>query len=373
MDANKVNEVLPSMESDGLNIEGLARPEIRGLKAYEGKRVHGVIKLDANENPFSWPAGMQEELFSVSNDLTRYPDGEARELKNALSGYTGIEATGILPGNGSDELIQVIMSAFGGPGRAVVIHPPTFVMYEAAAAVTGTKVCRIPLRKDLSLDVEGIIREGLKPETSMIIICNPNNPTGAIFPKEEILRIIRTTGKIVIVDEAYAEFSGESLIEEIRNHPNLLVLRTFSKAFGLAGLRLGYVLGQDEVIGFINRVRQPYNVNAFTQKAGVLALDLDYLKEYQVQIEAIKKETVRISEALREIPEVEVFPTDANFVLFKPQDAALWSEFLLSKGILVRNMGNLPVLGKCLRVSTGTPEENSKFVAAVKETSREVV
>ena len=349
------------------NPESFVRAEVRQLVPYEAKHMPKCIKLDANENPFPWPAGMREALFSERLAFNRYPDGMAQDLKKAIARYTKTTPEGILVGNGSDELIQLILLTFGGLGKSIVIHPPTFSMYQVAARLTDTTVVQVPLLNGLNLDTEQMLEVAKSPEAHVMIVCNPNNPTGSLFPRAEILRLVRESGKIVVVDEAYAEFSEETLIPEIDNYPNLVILRTFSKSFGMAGLRLGYLLGQPKTIALINRVRQPYNVNLFSQKAGILALG--YLGEYQAQIQQIMEETRKLQEGLAELPDVVVYPTRANFILFKTVDPDRWAEELLRRGFLVRNMGVLPVLGKCLRLSAGLPEENEGFLRAIREIS----
>ena len=349
------------------NPERFIRPEVRQLVPYEVKYLPECIKLDANENPFPWPAGMLEALFAENIAFNRYPDGMAQSLKEAISAYTEISPEGILVGNGSDELIQLILLTFGGSGQSVIIHPPTFGMYQISAHLTDTTVVEVPLLNGLDLDTDEMLKVALSPEAHVVIVCNPNNPTGSLFPREEILRLVQESGKIVVVDEAYAEFSEETLIPEIKNYPNLVILRTFSKSFGMAGLRLGYLLGQPEAIALINRVRPPFNVNSFSQKAGILALG--YLGEYQAQIQQIKEETQQLQEALTQLPDVVVYPTKANFILFKPDDSDGWANELLKRGFLVRNMGVLPVLGKCLRISAGLPEDNEGFLRAIREIS----
>lgn len=347
------------------DLEKFVRPGVRELTPYIAKHMPQCIKLDANENPFLWPKGMREGLFNEELEFNRYPDGMGMELKQAISTYSKISPEGILIGNGSDELIQLILLTFGGAGKSLIIHPPTFSMYQIGARLTDTSVVEVPLLNGLDLDTEQMAKAARSKDAHVMIICNPNNPTGSLFPREDILRLVRESGKIVVVDEAYAEFSEETLIPEIVNYPNLVILRTFSKAFGMAGLRLGYLLGQPETIALINRVRQPFNVNLFSQRAGILALD--YLNDYQLQIQSIKAETQTLYEELRRIPGVVVYPTRANFILFKPQDPDRWASELLKRGFLVRNMGDLPVLGKCLRMSAGLPEENMNFLRAVRE------
>ncbi len=352
-------------------VDQLVRPDIMTLKPYVSKIYPNVVKLDANENPFAWPTGMKEELFGCSGEggqgfeFNRYPDGEAKALKQALSQYTETAEDNLLTGNGSDELIQLLLSVFGGSKRTLLIHPPTFVMYEAAARVTGTQVENVPLLGGVNLDVEGMLQAASNPAVSVIILCSPNNPTGSLFAQEDILRIVRESGKIVVVDEAYAEFSEASVKREINRYPNLLVMRTFSKAFGLAGLRLGYLIGQAGTISLLNRARQPFNVNAFSQRAGVVALR--YLEGYREQIRIIQAETKKMAADLGEFPGLRVLPTAANFILFQPEDPDAWAKAMLGKGFLVRNLGEIPVLGKSLRVSVGKPEENRAFLKAVRE------
>ena len=358
--------------NDGSKVDpkSLARSEILNLEPYESSLLPGAVKMDANENHFPWPPGMREELLRLNIVLNRYPDPGATELKYAIAQYTGVEPRGILVGNGSDEVIQMILATFGGPGKTVLIHPPTFGMYAAAAAVTGTGIRRLPLRDGLYLDREGLLAAAQAPDVSVLIVCSPNNPTGTLFAKDDLIQLVRESGKIVIMDEAYAEFSGQTLMPEIALYPNLLVMRTFSKAFALAGLRLGYLLGQAVTISLINRVRQPFNVNAFTQQAGVIALK--YVSEYKQQIQTLKTETKKLYTALSEIRHLRVFPTESNFILFKPVDALYWYRELLKRGFQVRDMGTLQTLGHCLRVSPGLPEENRCFITAVRDIANQI-
>jgi len=353
------------LETKLSNPEQFVRPAVRELVPYETKYLPECIKLDANENPFPWPAEMREALLSEKLAFNRYPDGMGQDLKARIAKYTATSQEGILIGNGSDELIQLILLTFGGLGKSLIIHPPTFGMYEISARLTETTVVQVPLLNGLDLDTEQMIKAAQVPEAHLIIICNPNNPTGSLFKREEILRLVRESGKIVVVDEAYAEFSEETLIPEIEKFPNLVIMRTFSKAFGMAGLRLGYLLGQPKTIALINKVRPPFNVNLFSQKAGILALD--YLNEYQEQIQQIKAETQNLLDALNLVPNLTVYPTRANFFLFQPEDPDRWASELLKRGFLVRNMGMLPSLGKCLRISAGLPKENEGFIRAVRE------
>ncbi|KUO58376.1 MAG: histidinol-phosphate aminotransferase [Gracilibacter sp. BRH_c7a] len=349
-----------------LDIEQTIRQDIASLKPYEAHVIEGNIKLDANENPFPWPMGMKEELFSSGFEFNRYPDGKAQILRDEIARYNGVKAEEVLLGNGSDELIQVTLHTFGGRGRSLMIHPPTFGMYAVAATITGTTVVEVPLLQGIKLDLNTMLEKCSDDESiKVIIVCNPNNPTGTLFPQEEILKLVRQTKALVVVDEAYVEFAGESLIGEINNYPNLLIMRTFSKAFGMAALRLGYVLGNEELINCLNKVRQPFNVNSFSQQAGVIALK--YEAEYKKQIEIIKKEMQILYNELNKIPNLRVLPTMANFILIQPKEPSNLAEKLSAKGFTIRNLGNIPGLGQSLRISSGTPEENKAFLQAIKE------
>jgi histidinol-phosphate aminotransferase len=339
------------------------REEIAFLKPYATEAAGNSVRLDANENPFAWPAGLREELLAAQFAFNRYPDGQAGRLRAAIAAYIAVEPAEVLVGNGSDELIQIILHTFGGRGRTLLIHPPTFSMYTAAAVITGTAVREVPLLGGRALDLPGMLAAGAKAD--VIILCNPNNPTGALFPREEILQLVRNTGALIVVDEAYAEFSGESLVDAINDYPNLLIMRTFSKAFGMAALRLGYVAGNRQLITDLNRVRQPFNVNAFSQQAGVLALQ--YTASYREQIEIIKKEIQLLYNELNKLDGMKVLPTRANFLLFQPAEPDRWAAALAAKGFTVRNLGDLPGLGKALRLSSGTPAENQALLEAVRE------
>jgi len=342
-------------------MKDLLRQEIALLKPYESHVIAGNVKLDANENPFPWPEGMREELFAQDIPFTRYPDGQAQLLRQSLSAFNGVKPEEVLIGNGSDELIQIILHTFGGQGKSLMIHPPTFGMYAAAATITSTAVIEVPLCDGTRLDVENM----QKGKCNVMIICNPNNPTGTLFSREEMLQIVQNTEALVVIDEAYAEFSGETMIDLIHSYPNLLIMRTFSKAFGMAALRLGYVMGNSELIGYLNKVRQPFNVNAFSQQAGVIALK--YAAAYQKQLEIINNEIQMLYNELTQIDGMNVLPTHANFLLFQPGDPDYWARGLSAKGFTIRNLGELPGLGKSLRMSAGTPEENQAFIQAAKE------
>lgn len=347
-------------------MERFLRSEIVSLRPYESVAIPGNVKMDANENPFPWAQGMKEELFATDLEFNRYPDGTAAELRESIAAYTCTERENILVGNGSDEIIQILLHTFAGPGRSMLIHPPTFSMYAAAARITGTKLVEVPLIKGEKLDLPQMLKACTEDKSiKIIIVCNPNNPTGAQFAREDIMELLKNTDALVIVDEAYMEFSDETMLPFINEYSNLLVMRTFSKAFGMAALRLGYMAANSELIGYLNRVRQPFNVNSFSQKAGIIALR--YLDDYKGQIKIIKNEVELLYNGLKEIQGFSVLPTKANFILVQTEAAQAIVGKLSQAGYSVRNLGQLPGLGACFRLSTALPEENRNFLKVLKE------
>ncbi len=347
------------------NLAELTRPDLKGLVPYDPHIVPGVIKLDANENPFDFPrkvkeyicAGLQSELF------TRYPDPLARDLLAGLSDYNGVSSNCIMAGNGSDEIILNLMLAFG-TGREVVIASPTFSMYRIHAQVAGAGWREVPRRDNFEPDIPALLDAAANPGVSMIFICSPNNPTGNATSREEIRKLLENTRALVVLDEAYLEFGGESAVPLLSSYPNLIILKTFSKAFGLAGLRVGYLLARPDVVGELLRIKQPYNLNAFSQfAAGAVLKHRDLLRD---QVEAIKAGRDKLFRIMAGLEGVEVFPTDANFILFRtPVEAEKIFKGLLREGVLIRNV-SCPGLEKCMRVTVGTEEENGKFLEKLK-------
>ncbi len=346
-----------------IRLETLMQPALSNFQPYRAQHYPGVIKLDANENPYPWPQGLKQAVLDQVA-FNRYPDPEAVALRNSISGYTGAEAQQVMVGNGSDELIQLILLAFGGRDTKTVLAVPTFTMYSLATAYTGGQAVEVPLINGTALDVNGLLAAAQDPQARVIIICNPNNPTGNCFPVEDIRQVIAGTDKLVVVDEAYFEFSGATLSGALGNYPNLIILRTFSKAFGMAALRVGYLLAGGAVIDILSRVRQPYNCNSFSQAAATLALD--YQSKFQIQVRAILAERDKLMRFLQGLDLAMLYASDANFILFKPKTGAREiQQALLQQKVLVRYMGDLPVVGETLRLSPGLPAENQKFMAAL--------
>jgi histidinol-phosphate aminotransferase len=269
-------------------------------------------------------------------------------------------------GNGGDELIFDLLLAWGGPGRTMVDMPPTFGMYAIDAASTGTAVVSIPRMADFSVDREAVLARVGEGDVDIVVISNPNNPTGGLADESFLIDLLGASDAIVLVDEAYFEFSRHTMRPHMLRHPNLLILRTFSKAFSLAGLRVGYVLGSPDVIRELMKVRQPYSVDSFSQ----LVAGMVYRERvvFEQQISEIMRGRDTISHGLAMLPGVEVFPSEANFVLFRVDHAsALWRDLLHNHSVLVRDFSRARGLENCLRVTVGTSEENARFLAAVEE------
>lgn len=346
----------------------LFRRDLADLVPYEAQDSDSYIaKLDANESPFDLPAAVREEICRElsARSFNRYPDPLARELVADLSRHTGVPAEGILAGNGSDELILTLLLAFGTGGR-VVITPPTFPMYEVHARIAGAKPLAVPRqRESFALDTDGVIAAAGHKDARLVFICSPNNPTGNTTSLAELEAILKNCRALVVVDEAYQEFGGQTALPLLARYPHLVVLRTFSKAFGLAGLRVGYLLGCPEVVNWLKRVKQPYNLNAFSQLAARAALK--HLDEYRQLIAAIRKEREELYRELCLLPGVRAHPSEANFILFRtPLPAEEVHRHLLANGILIRRLGG-PGLEGYLRVTVGKRDENRLFLEKLRE------
>lgn len=342
------------------------RPEVRALSAYHVPEASGFIKLDAMENPFTLPAELEPDLAEALRQasLNRYPDPSARALTDTLRNVAGIPAEfDLMLGNGSDEIIQIIALALARPGAALMSVEPAFVMFKVIAGLTGLRYVGVPLRSDFSLD-DGALLEAVKRERpAVLFLACPNNPTGNLFDLDVVEQVIEATSGLVVIDEAYAAFSRESFLPRLARHSNAVLMRTLSK-LGLAGLRLGYLAGRSEWLTEFNKVRLPYNINALSQAAGIFAL-----RHHAVlagQAASLVSERNALATELRNIHGVQVFPSEANFLLFRVPDAAGAFDALKSRKILVKNVSHShPMLAGCLRVSMGTPAENAAFLSAL--------
>ena len=345
----------------------VVREEVRALKAYHVSPAEGLVKLDAMENPYRLPpelaARMGERLARVA--VNRYPDPAAPRLKQRLREAMSIDsALDMVLGNGSDEILQIISLALARPGAAVLAPEPSFVMYRLAAIAAGMRYVGVPLRADFTLDEEALLAAIARERPALTWIAYPNNPTGNLFPREAILRVIAASPGLVVVDEAYYAFSGgASLLAEVGRHPNLVLVRTVSK-LGLAGLRLGLAVGTRDWLGEFEKLRMPYNVNSLSAAAAEMLLE--HREVFERQTAAIVAERARLERSLDAIARVRRFPSAANFVLARVPDAPAAFEALKARGILVRNFhGTHALLAHCLRLTVGTPDENAQMLEAL--------
>ncbi len=353
------------------DVERWVRPEIRALRAYEVAEPAGRIKLDAMENPYPWPAelleGWLDTLRRVS--VNRYPDPGARALKAGMRAAMGVpEGADVLVGNGSDELIQMILLTVAGRDRAVLAPEPTFVMYRLIATVAGMRYVGVDLRPDFGLDLDAMLAAIEREAPAVVFLAYPNNPTGRLYAREEVLRIVEAAPGLVVVDEAYAPFAQATLMDALAAHPRLLVLRTVSK-MGLAGLRLGLLAGHPEWLAEIDKTRLPYNVGSLNQASGEFALR--HRDAFEAQAERIREDRAALHAALEAVEGVRPYPSAANFILFRVPHgmARRVHEGLLARGVLVKCLdGQHPLLADCLRVTVGTPEENEAFLEALRDT-----
>jgi len=348
------------------SVAQLIRPDILGMPAYHVADATGLIKLDAMENPYRLPEVLREALGQhlASVGINRYPDPGCDELKSALARGFGIpDSAAVLLGNGSDELITLITQAIAQPGARIMAFEPSFVMYRLNARFSRVDYLGIPLRPDFSLDLDATLAAIREHQPEVIFVAYPNNPTGNRFARTEVEAILEAATGLVVVDEAYAAFSDDTLMDLAGRVDNLLVMRTVSK-LGLAGIRLGYAASTPEWIEAIDKVRPPYNVNVLTQETARFLLA--HLDVFADQTRAIRSERVRLSERLSALTGVTVFPSEANFITVRVSDATALFATLKASGILVKNLhGSHPLLDNCLRLSIGTPEENDAVLAAL--------
>ena len=344
------------------------RPEIRALSAYHVPNASGLIKLDAMENPYTWPQEMTTQWLETLRqaELNRYPDPSASELKQRLRVAMAVPAgADILLGNGSDEIIQMVLLALATPGQTVVSVEPGFVMYHMIATFAGMNYVGVPLQDDFSLDKKALLAAIQEYQPAIVFLAYPNNPTGNLFDADAIEEIIRATPGLVIVDEAYHAFADDSFMPRLTAYDNLLVMRTVSK-MGLAGLRLGLLAGPAAWLNEFDKVRLPYNINVLTQASAEFALQ--HAEVLKTQTEQIKQDRALLEKALRQIKGLTVYPSRANFILVRvPRgEAERIFEGLKAKGVLVKNLDKVGGLLKdCIRVTVGTPEENAAFISAL--------
>lgn len=353
-------------------VHTLLRPEVIGLTAYKVADSTGLIKLDAMENPYSWPATMVTEWLEKLRHCrpNRYPDPAASKLKTIIRESINIPSSAeLILGNGSDELIQILMMAIAGENSTVLTPEPTFIMYQQIALCLGIQFHAVPLKKiDFSLNM-GAMRESIeRHQPKIIFLSYPNNPTGNLFSESDILEIVRISPGLVVLDEAYAPFAGVTFMQHLETFDNLLVMRTLSK-LGLAGLRLGFLAGSRRWIEQLDKLRLPYNINVLTQISAEFALS--HYATFEAQTQQICKDRDFLFKQLEAINGLKVFPSSANFILFRLEQETADHVFntLKSSSILIKKMSGMDEpLSKYLRVTVGTPEENSSFLNEIKRT-----
>ncbi len=347
------------------DLEQLLRPHLRTLVPYSSARddyqgTQGVF-LDANENPFG---------SITDQDWNRYPDPYQRKLKEKLAGIRGISAQNIYLGNGSDEPIDLLLRAFCEPGLDnVIINPPTYGMYKVSADINNVEVREVLLTEHFELDVNQIF-SSIGDKTKLIFICSPNNPTGNDLSLDAIREVIGGFRGIVIVDEAYIDFcSRASFVEMLEEFPNLVVLQTFSKAWGLAGLRLGVAYCSEEIMVILKKIKAPYNLSGLTQEVAMEALDK--WKQKDEMVKRILENREKLREDLSKIDSVmKIYPSDANFLLVEMEDAHSRYQNLVEQGVIVRDRSGVILCNDALRITVGTKQENARLVEELKKTEK---
>ncbi len=345
-------------------IEKLVRKNILELKPYTSARdsfLEGIL-LDANEN----------SLGSVIRDewdlkLNRYPDPAQNEIREKLSKYLGVQKEKLFFGVGSDEIIDLLIRIFCNPGKdSVLITEPTYGMYKVACDVNDIKVLSVPLNRRFQLDITKIF-EIINRTTKIIFLCSPNNPTGNLLKKKDVIKLVKSFKGIVVIDEAYIDFSEKkSFVNDVANYKNLIVMRTFSEAWGLAGIRSGFSIADEFITNLLFKITAPYNLNKFTSNAILNALS--NIKKKDSFVRKLNLEKEKLTEQLKNIKQIQkVFPSDANFILFRIKKATEIYNELATKGIIIRDRSNQVGLDNCLRVSIGTPKENRIFIKTLKE------
>lgn len=345
---------------NSFQLQSLLRPHLLTLTPYSSARdeytgTEGIF-LDANENPYG----------SVTDvPVNRYPDPYQTAIKHKLAPIKGVRPGQIFLGNGSDEAIDLLVRAFCEPGLDnVVILPPTYGMYEVSAHINNVAVRKVPLTSDYQLDVDAV-RAAVDARTKLVWLCSPNNPTGNLLDRAAMQRVLESVECLVVVDEAYIDFApATTLLPELDRYPNLVVLQTFSKAWGLAGLRVGMAFAGEELIRILNKIKPPYNLNILTQEYLLAALDEVGRKDAYVA--QLLENRAILAEQLRELPFVEaVFPSDSNQLLVRFQDAAAVFSYLLSNKIIVRDRSKVVLCDRSLRISVGTRDENETLFGAL--------
>lgn len=341
----------------------MIRSDIRKMRSYNVPDHQGLIKLDAMENPYLLPTELQEKLATHLSQvaINRYPDSSMLALREQIAKKDGVNANQILLGNGSDELIQLLLlSAESG---TCVVPSPTFVMYKMIAKWLQRQISEVPLSADFSLNAKDVLHVCVREKASIVFLACPNNPTGNLWDQEEVSKIAKGFGGLVVIDEAYLPFSNHHFLDLVGH--NVIISRTFSK-MGMAGLRLGYLIADPTLIDHLNKIRMPYNINALTQAAASFLLQ--HSDVFDAQIKEICSNREKVFASLKNMQNIEVYPSKSNFLTFRCADANTTFEHLKSNGLLIKNLhGSHPSLKNCLRVTIGTEDENNQFLHILTE------
>ena len=339
------------------DLQKITRKNIRDLEPYSTARdeFQGVasVYLDANENPYN-------------SGINRYPDPLQQELKVKLSRIKNVHPEQIFLGNGSDEAIDLVIRAFCEPGiDNIVSIKPTYGMYKVCANINNVEFKEVLLTSDFKLDAQAVLNE-IDEHTKLIFLCSPNNPTGNSFVRDKILFILDAFDGIVVLDEAYIDFSEqESFLMQLQRYPNLIILQTFSKAWGMAGIRMGMAFASTQIIDILNRIKYPYNINVLAQQQ--VSRQLDLVEDKEIKVNSIIQQRKSMMLALVKMDQIkEVYPTDSNFILVKVDNAKDMYDYLLEKEIIVRDRSKVALCDGCLRITVGIPAENNKLLEAVK-------
>jgi histidinol-phosphate aminotransferase len=346
------------------------KPRVRELKAYALKPDRGAVKLNQNENPWGVSAAVRRETIKrmKSRDWSRYPDFVPAALHEKLAAFAGWRSDGVVAGNGSNELIQATLMVTVGEGKRVLISEPTFALYRQVATVLGGEVSSVPLDGELGFDVPALRAAIEKEQPDVVILCSPNNPTGCRIGEDDLEKLLTATGGIVVVDEAYFEFSGRTVAPLLSAHANLAVFRTFSKAMALAGLRVGYLLAAPVLAREVSKAVLPYNLNLFSQTAAEVAVEF-YETELRPTVGRIVAERERLYAELHNIKGLAPVRSSANFMVVRSavEPRRVYDELLERHGVLIRDVSGYPMLKDYFRVSVGTPGENDRLLEGLRD------
>jgi histidinol-phosphate aminotransferase len=347
------------------------RQDVQSMHAYAIQDSAGMVKLDAMENPYGLPPELQAQLGQRLGALAlnRYPDARVNDLRAALAAHAGLpQGYDLMLGNGSDELISLLAMACDVPGASILAPVPGFVMYAMSAQLQGLAFHGVPLTADFELDEAAMLAAIAEHRPSIVYLAYPNNPTANLWDDAVIERIVQAQGVqggLVVMDEAYQPFASRSYLERLHRHPHVLLMRTLSK-FGLAGVRLGYMMGPRALMAQIDKVRPPYNVSVLNYECALFALE--HTGVFAAQAQRVREQRDQLVQALAALPGVRVFPSEANMVLVRVPDAQKTFDGLKARRVLVKNVSKMhALLAHCLRLTVGTPEENAQLLAALKE------